>query len=173
MCTRDPKHVVLCPKPVCVSGGPRWNRSVAREPESLSDAHVTLGAQCPLSRCVPATFHSASVGHFAFRTCFCGFLSRDVDSNSSPQRQSLEQPVAGAVALWRSGCSSRRRRSCGPHCCFLQRCPLFTRSQVPVHPSSPLRHCFSPPSEDLCTLTCVCMRTRLPKLITTLGLCKK
>lgn len=76
MCTHDPKHAALCPKPVCVSGGPRWNRSVARKPESLSVAHVTHGAQCPLSHCVPATFHSASVGHFAFRTCFCGFLSR-------------------------------------------------------------------------------------------------
>lgn len=76
VCTRDPKHVAVCPKPVCVSGGPRWNRSVARKPESLSVAHVTHGAQCPLSRCVPATFHSASGRHFAFGTCFCAFLLR-------------------------------------------------------------------------------------------------
>lgn len=78
VCTHVTPNTWCCVQNRCVfqEGGTRWNRSVAGKPESLSVAHVTHGAQCPLSRCVPATFRSASVGHFAFRTCFCGLLSR-------------------------------------------------------------------------------------------------
>lgn len=77
MHTRDPKHVALRPKPVCVSGGPRWNRSVARKPESLSVTHVTHGAQCPLSRCVPATSQPLHLSDTLLSgPVYCGFLSR-------------------------------------------------------------------------------------------------
>lgn len=160
MCTRDPKHVALCPKPVCVSGGPRWNRSVARKPESLSVAHVTHGAQCPRSRCVPATFHSASGRHFAFRTCFCAFLSRTLILtllHSTKVWSSLSQvssPRGGqdAAAGDEGPLVHTVASRSGALCSLAVRYPSILLS---------VSHRFPSSSQHLCTRSCVYMRTRL------------